>query len=145
MLYIYSKGYINSLNKEFVVDVEKRFSYIYSDILKMKNFNKIIKEIDDAEYLGDGTLKGKFGICGLNDISTGCKAVLLSCYYGESKIVNFVECGDNAFNCAQNLDVECHVYLDRPFSFSGLTDFVYYDGEKVDSLTLRKRLSNDRK
>lgn len=56
----------------------------------------IIKEIDNAEYIGNYKVETRFGIVAdMTDLSTGCKAAI-NVYVFPDKMINCIECGDNA-------------------------------------------------
>lgn len=127
MINIYSQEFIKRYNLDLIWDVEPRFKAVYKNLLKMKETSLIVKYIDEAEFIDKETLKGKFGIFSFKDISTGCKALLLSNYYKDSKIVNFIECGDNVFQCANDLNIDCYIYVNRLFILNDTNTIVMYD------------------
>lgn len=134
MLVIYSKDAIKSSGKEFIWDVEGFFPLVEKELLKMKELKEITKAIDGAVYIENHVFKGKFGICTFKDLSTGCKAVLLSAYFKDSKIINYSECGNNAYDVAQNLNINCHVYANRNFILKDVFSKFYYNGNLVNTL-----------
>lgn len=94
MLNIYLKDSKETFNREVVSDVEKEFSRI-----KLKGTEidkKLIEKIEQGKYENSTSFIDRFGYkLYYDDMSTGCKAALCVVNSPE-KIIDIVECGNNA-------------------------------------------------
>lgn len=100
------------------------YKYFFNDcesffkaIVHSKDFNNsdinTIASIDNAVLLDKvtGTVKTPFGVCSIEELSTGCKIVLVYLYilrnrlkYNGSILLDVTECGSNALDVLFELD-----------------------------------------
>ena len=90
---------------ELIFDNESFFNNNVSSKDFTNDSIEIIKKIDNAELLDVdmGKIKTPYGICGISDLSSGCKTILNYLYikvfpnkYPNIKAINAIECGWNA-------------------------------------------------
>ena len=68
---------------------------LYKGFSVTEDVKKIIKKIDDAEYLQGIDIRSRYGnITSLENLSTGCKTLINVVAYPES-VVSCEECGNN--------------------------------------------------
>lgn len=115
MIILYDKRNIGSLlsSTYYIHDVEKVFSLksVSTPALQKDGAKEILKVIDGVTVKKGSYVKTKFGECSINDLSTGCKALLLANYFGENNIVNFSECGDNVIDYASTMKRRIKAYI----------------------------------
>ncbi len=87
----------NTYDEELVEhDIEKLF--FSTTIENNEATRKLLKQIENAEYISSSKYKDRFGIIlSINDLSTGTKAALCVLYHPD-KIIDLVECGNNAID-----------------------------------------------
>lgn len=79
---------------KLIDDVDKAFFSVR--ITGTDKERAVLKEIDRAEYNSSNTFIDRFGVrLPTSDLSTGCKAALVV-LHNPDKIVNCIECGNNA-------------------------------------------------
>lgn len=116
MLYIYTRTFLDGFT--LINDVEAGFKQLkyYGELFDDEISRKIMKLIDGVSFKDGDYIKTPFGTTNLDNLSTGCKAVLLAYYYRNEKntLVNVIECGDNAilvlFQLAKKLDLRVFTY-----------------------------------
>ena len=97
MLNIKTGKDINEIRK--INDIESRFRVLLSngEAFDKDVYNKIMAQIDGVTERRDTVIKTRFGITTLDNLSTGCKTVMLAIYYvGTDIFVRIDECGENA-------------------------------------------------
>lgn len=74
---------------------------------------EIMRFIDSAEYIGDGYIVTPFGRTEIQNLSTGCKTLLLINHSRELEfpIINIGECGKNVLDIVFGMD-NVNIYLD---------------------------------
>ena len=77
-------------------------------------YTKIMQHIDNIAQRDEDVIVTRFGKTTISNLSSGCKAVILSVYYRVSDTaVSIDECGDNAlkviFKIAEKLDLAVYV------------------------------------
>ena len=101
----------NKLLANIVNDVEKEFKQIQifgSDLDKI-----LIEKIEKGTYLDKNSFIDRFGYKQyLNNISTGCKAALCVANIPE-KIINLVECGNNARDAIISLIKDGNILIEN--------------------------------
>lgn len=60
-----------------------------------ENIKKIIKIIDNADYIDNDTIRTPYGVTGLSSLSSGCKTII-NMYRHPELVFNGIECGYNA-------------------------------------------------
>ncbi len=123
MLYIVTdKSFV--ADKVVFYDVEEVFKFQASDIVKLKMFEKIIYDIDEATLFSKkdskNVIRTPFGVTSIDGLSSGCKAVLLAATYPNCW-VNMLEAGGNAWDEVLKLAgmVNMHVLSEvRPITLS---------------------------
>lgn len=95
MLTLYDDELVDrSTLKDVVTDVKELF--LLSVIKDTETVRKVIREIDQGEYLNEKSFKDRFGMTVyISELSDGCKAAICVCLYPD-KIIDTVECGMNA-------------------------------------------------
>lgn len=101
----------NSISNSVVNDVEKEFKQIQ---ILGSNLDKIlIEKIENGTYLDKNSFTDRFGYKQyLNNISTGCKAALCVANSPE-KIINLVECGNNARDAIISLIKDGNILIEN--------------------------------
>jgi len=76
---------------------------------------EIIKYIDNAEYIGNNTMRDRFGnITSIKNLSTGAKIVLNTKWlieHGKDTPINITSCGDNALEALVDIIKEKDIYM----------------------------------
>lgn len=105
---------------KFIFDVETHFRrLIYNNKFDDKNCRYVLEKIDGVTFKKGTFIVTPFGETHLENISTGCKAILLCIFYkNTNKIVNVTECGENATDLLFDLGdkTEVNVYTKIPFA-----------------------------
>lgn len=102
MIKLYTLAYVKK-PEQFINSHEELFkNTVLNEELTNRDI-EIIKQIDNAEYLGNNTIRGKFNkVTSINNISRGCKIALNLRWLLQNKPntihkVNITSCGDNVF------------------------------------------------
>lgn len=104
MLKIYI-GNNHEINKEYCKYNDAWFDKYVDKIEFTENIKKIIKIIDDVDYIGDKRVLSKFiknTAISVKEISSGCKTVINVASF-PNMIFSAAECGDNALQVIFNL------------------------------------------
>lgn len=86
------------IDRSTLIDVENNVEELFakSIIIDTPEIRRLIKEIDQGEFLDGTRFKDRFGYTVyLSELSSGCKAALCVCLH-PNKIIDLVECGINA-------------------------------------------------
>lgn len=134
-LYIKPDNRVISSKKEVVTDVEKEFKQLKLQGTEIEK--KLIKMIEKGTYLDSISFIDRFGYkLYLEHLSTGCKAAL--CVVNRpDKIIDLVECGNNARDIIISLLREGNILMeDNSVTFSSIY------GQGVDVRVDNYRFSN---
>ncbi|MBR1455078.1 MAG: DUF4869 domain-containing protein [Lachnospiraceae bacterium] len=131
--------------KNFILDAEAYFYAKANELVCIKEFDDIIKSIDDATVIVKEPMncivKTKFGTTVVQNISTGCKSLIVA-VANPNMVVNFNEAGDNvidkAIELARKLDM--NIWLNVPLASLYDDDIVEFDGEQISYLEAMRRL-----
>lgn len=100
-------------NTNFIDSVDLSFDKeIYS--LNIADKDKYyMNVIDEAQYMGDGYINTPFGKTEIQNLSTGCKTLILLNHMRElnNPVINIGECGKNVLDIIFDMD-NISVYLD---------------------------------
>lgn len=126
----------NNINTDNIVDdVEAYFEIVKRQIIKHPLFDKIIKELDNADRDTEKSqedIMGKFGQTTIDNLSSGCKALLIS-VLEPNTYVNFLEAGRNVIDYAIKLckdeNIDLHIIYQRRFGASNFNAVVSIDGK----------------
>ena len=97
-------GKLGNLNEQCCQINDAWFDKYLDNIKFDDNIKKIIKLIDNVEYIGNKRVKSKYVrdiAISVKELSTGCKSVINIASF-ESKIFSIAECGDNALQVLFN-------------------------------------------
>ena len=98
MLELYFREDNPKLVSSIIRDVEFEFGRV--EIKDTPEIRELIKTIEGGEYVDSTKFIDRFGFTlSTMDLSTGCKAAILVALF-PNKVVDFIECGVNAFNAA---------------------------------------------
>ena len=115
MLTVYEKGNIEKkIVSEPVIDFDGWFDNHTGEIVIDKTVERIMAEIDKAEFIGNNQIRNRFGdVTDIKNLSTGTKAVI--CVYSyPKKVFDLSQCGNNAVTCAFTLPRgRTLIYLDE--------------------------------
>ena len=130
MLQIYSKVKYGS--KTYVDDVDKFFEVAKKSIVKHSKYRDIIRSIDKAAYVSNDTIRTAYGITGIHNLSSGCKALLIATAYPTYK-VNFEEAGDNVIELAVELSKKYNIQIvfNRTAAIKNGDTEIEFNGEKM--------------
>lgn len=109
-------------NKIIIEDVESRFKLLYSqnEIFDAELYLNIMKKIDRVIQKKGKIIETPFNYTTIENLSTGCKALLLILYYKDSEniLVSIEECGNNAIEVLFSLCnyMDLNVYVSSYFS-----------------------------
>lgn len=113
MLTIATKRELKSVNK--IKDVESRFRMLLNlgEKFELDIYTLIMKSIDLVNERKGNIIRNRFGETTLENLSTGCKAVILAVFYNKENIyVSIEECGENAldvlFKISERLDLRVY-------------------------------------
>lgn len=137
MLYVYSKNMLNGF--VLINDVEAGFTQLkYNNELFEDDVSLfIMKYIDSVSFKKGDYIETPFGSTSMDNLSSGCKALLLAYYYRNKKdvLVNILECGENAiellFELAKTMDIS--VYTTHTLTIYDDNAECIIDGKKVIS------------
>lgn len=99
-----------------------------------------IRVIDSAEYMGNGHIKTVFGITSIENLSTGCKALILIHHYND-KIININECGENVLDIIYNKIQEGSIFVDfvlYPYNYNPNNKVILHRNGKTSITTLSR-------
>lgn len=103
-------------------DIDSRFNLeLYTERFDRLIYRMIMKEIDSAEIIEDTVIRTPFGVTVMNNLSHGCKTVMLAVLYSGNDIyVPLNECGDNGikllFKIAKEYKMDLNVITNRVIS-----------------------------
>lgn len=123
-----------------------QFEYDLDNMIVDKTIEKLMYDIDGSVYIpdGNGSMRTRYGdLLKLNYLSTGCKTAI-NVYNHPDKIVDCIECGNNAFeyilslkngnvfgygvaavNGDKNIDVNV-IYNEKITKFNKLSDLINF-------------------
>lgn len=106
-------------NKVHIKDVEAYFNNIVDkSVFNNKICKYIIKYVDSAVYLGNDIVETPLGKTTIDNISTGCKAVLLIVTLCKNKTyIPITECGINAIKCIFDIANRLDLYAYTNYGF----------------------------
>lgn len=127
VLYIYT-NFENIQKDNYIHDIELFFEETWQRVCNHKEAKYVMKKIDSAVLISDMTIKTKFGITNLLNLSTGCKTLLIALTYNNS-VTNF-DAGPNVFDLALTLSrkYDLHIYLPRVIVSSQFNTVINVDG-----------------
>lgn len=133
---------LNDKTQQMLInDVEVYFDRISYIILKDKKlFKSVISKIDNAEYIPDNIIETPFGRTVINDLSSGCKALLIALTFPEY-ITNFTEAGDNVLKLAVEYSKtrEINIFIQKPI-IGDLRYKIKLNGQDSTLLELARRV-----
>lgn len=152
MIRLYSN--INLVNKNLYIPNVNKF---FDKHIKCNDFDKtdikVIKVLDKAKItdVNLGTIKTKYGLTNIKNLSTGCKTVLVYRYLEKNirkyngYFLNITECGDNAvnllFKCVKdNTEIK---FVTFGYPFVEVKDKTFLINDKETSNKLGLELSID--
>lgn len=132
--------------KKLVKDTEQMFNTlrISGEKFKEKIYTDIMKSIDNVQYRDDDIIETAFGKTLIDNLSTGCKAVILSVFFHKTDtIVSIDECGTNAiivlFRLASKIDLS--VYTENVLKIDDKNIQCTIDGKTIsDGYNIYKAL-----
>lgn len=98
MLHIVNSKSFIDCNK-YLDTIDTTFNTIHTSVINHPLFNEILNTIDHSTYVGDGIIKTRFGVTTLNNISSGCKTLLVALIFPDYWI-DFLDAGANVFRYA---------------------------------------------
>lgn len=103
----------------YQINIDSFFKTIQDKSVFNKDvYKKIMRKIDKAELLDTDLIETPFGKTTLNNLSTGCKTVILSVFLSEDNVfIPLGECGNNALSVLFELSKQYNLkgYVDYPF------------------------------
>lgn len=120
MLKIYTSP--EKSNKKYLFDVEAEFNIeepliesLYTDETSVY----ILKKMEGMTSRNGKYIDGKFGTVSIMDISTGCKALLLSCSKNEEYVINVDEVGNDVIKILAELatDIDIEIVTHRVLKY----------------------------
>lgn len=140
MLNLYIEGYDHVDTNSLIQDCEKAFSSMGVNLINNEETQKILKNIEEAEYCDRASFIDRFGYRVRSKyLSTGCKAALLALYYSE-KIISLRECGRNARDAILTYVKNGNVMI-HPESLN--LDIGSDDDDEVVEVKYRDKIFND--
>lgn len=132
--------------KKLVKDIEQMFNTlrISGEKFNEKIYTDIMKSIDNVQYRDDDIIETAFGKTLIDNLSTGCKAAILSVFYNKTDtIVSIDECGTNAimvlFRLASKIDLS--VYTENVLKLDDKNIQCTIDGKTIsDGYNIYKTL-----
>ena len=99
MLNVYLKREDIITDTEIIDSNDILFNFdLYNSLKVDDRIIRVMKSIDNAEYLQDTDMRSRFGnITSMENLSTGCKTVINILNHPDL-IINCVECGDNVLH-----------------------------------------------
>ena len=98
MLYILNdKSFV--CKSKYIDTIEATFRTIHNSVIKHPMFKEIIHDIDEATYIDDGIIRTRYGMATINNLSSGCKTLLVALIFPDYWI-DFLDAGANVFRCA---------------------------------------------
>ena len=98
-------------NKEYIKDIEASFAFYKDAIVKLPQLKEVCSTIDNISYIKGAYIETPFGATSIDDLSTGCKALLLAILLSaEDIIVSFVESGENVLSFALRKGYKINIY-----------------------------------
>lgn len=101
---------------------------------------KALQIIDNAEYIGNGYINTPFGRTEIQNLSTGCKTLILLNHAQElgNPIINIGECGKNVLDKVFKMD-NIRIYIDycsipNEYDYNKMVHVIAYKGSKKMSL-----------
>lgn len=111
MLKIYiSKKDVPKRNNRFIESVDMFFNSIMYNLSITDKDMYYMSSIDKADYVGNGRIKTVFGDTTIENLSTGCKALILLNHY-KDRVISINECGENALDYVYKDNAEGNIYL----------------------------------
>lgn len=130
MLYLSTK--YADIKNNLIYDVEAGFRIFKKSIINNPLYWEIVHDIDKVSEINGDYIKTPFGGTSSDNLSSGCKALLLAVATGTW--VNFLEAGDNVINKALSIarTKDLHVYymLDL-FTIEHKDDIINYNGKCI--------------
>lgn len=141
MLYVYTIKDV--CKKKVIEDVEAFFKYNYIEILKHKDsVIDVLLKIDGSKFIVDDIIQTPFGRTGLYDISTGCKAAIISILYPDF-CTSYMEVGHNVFDYIVMLSKQKDIFVYTPILLfaKGLTTKIYINDKESTVKDLMLKMS----
>ena len=142
--------YTSKVAKNKIEDVESRFELLIKTGEKFEDdiYTQVMQQIDGVISRDNEIIETKFGKTLINNLSTGCKSVILMIFYRDSNyFVNIDDCGDNAikivFSLGDSMNIKAftasHIKINGDNITCMLNDHLCVGGynifKKSDSLT----------
>lgn len=118
--------------KKYINDVEVAFNKsVQLGIKGIPLYRDVLKEIDEAQLIGEDTVKTPFGITSLSNISSGSKCLLLA-LSNDKVYVNFDEAGNNVLELANKMAVDrnINIYMSNRRPIPGKNNAITINGKK---------------
>lgn len=99
-------------NKKCIKFVDLTFDSIIYNLKITDKDREYMKYVDNAIYKGNGYIETTFGVTEIQNLSTGCKALILINHQSEldNAIISTDECGKNVLNVIYNMDMDISIY-----------------------------------
>ena len=113
MITLYTNRRAIPKDKKFIEYVDLYFDAWIYDITITDADKVYMREIDHAEYEGNGYIVTCFGRTEIQNLSTGCKTLILINHYMDNKnvIINIGECGKNVLDKIYAMKT-ANIYID---------------------------------
>ncbi len=125
-------------NKVKIKDIELYFnSIVDKSIFNTEIYHKIMNLIDNAVYIENDIVETPFGRTTLNNLSTGCKTVMLLIMLSKEKVfIPITECGINAINCIYELSnkIDLYTYTNYGFLLDNRNAICIIDGKEISGV-----------
>lgn len=121
MLTVYTRISGVEKDKRLIQFVDLEFDkVIYNTKLNSIDL-EFMKHIDNAEYIGNGLIKTIFGVTEIQNLSSGCKTLILLNHQDElgNCVINISECGQNALDFVFKMDNKkvLLTFKNRPYNY----------------------------
>ncbi|MBR1455091.1 MAG: DUF4869 domain-containing protein [Lachnospiraceae bacterium] len=132
-------------DRKFIFDVETYFDCMLNNLKNTKDFDNVVKTIDNAKVLSKNSrtcvIETPFGSTAAENLSTGCKSLIIA-LANPDIVVNFNEVGGNVLDLAFELcrDRDINIWLNKPLTTKYSYEPLIFNGEKMDYSEATRRL-----
>lgn len=144
MLILKDEKYVK--DNEKITDAEVAFKSVLNsgETFESDLYKSIMRTIDSVTEKTDTVIKTRFGLCTLNQLSTGCKTLLLLIYHiNNNKYICIDECGTNVIELIVELSkkLDMKAYTTKMIPFKGKNINIQYNNKIFsDGFSLYKEM-----